>query len=358
MQMPRWMACNRLVGRHEGFRMRARAFTLIELLVVIAIIALLVAILLPSMCQARESAKKAICLSNMRGLGTAFNTYGTDFKERIATFTWRRGEVYADGFPATTMDNEAAINQAVDILRRRAEMPSFPMITNWIPHIKYSHLVLMDYLQARLPEKMLACPSDRNLASWQSQALGVVDNPGSLTPTPTGANTGQLVRLPFSSSYDLVPFAIAPDRGTATSPTVSYAVTAGPAGPAHATYRVPGDVNLGQRRLSEVAQPAAKVAMYDPFTRHNNCRTPSQWFGYKDSTGPVLFWDTSVRDLTSGKSNKGVDPNNHATEAIVRYQPDLAVEPATKNGAPFALEQTWYRWTKHGLNGIDTGGSN
>jgi prepilin-type N-terminal cleavage/methylation domain-containing protein len=45
-----------------------RAFTLIELLVVIAIIAILAAILFPVFAQAKESAKKVGCLSNLKQL--------------------------------------------------------------------------------------------------------------------------------------------------------------------------------------------------------------------------------------------------------------------------------------------------
>lgn len=52
-----------------------RGFTLIELLVVIAIIAILAAILFPVFAQAKEAAKKASCLSNLKQMGTAALLY-------------------------------------------------------------------------------------------------------------------------------------------------------------------------------------------------------------------------------------------------------------------------------------------
>ncbi len=58
-----------------------RGFTLIELLVVIAIIAILAAILFPVFAQARESARKTTCTSNLRQLGQAMTMYIQDYDD-------------------------------------------------------------------------------------------------------------------------------------------------------------------------------------------------------------------------------------------------------------------------------------
>lgn len=62
---------------------RRSGFTLIELLVVIAIISILAAILFPVFARARESARKTVCLSNLKQIGASVLMYTQDYDEQV-----------------------------------------------------------------------------------------------------------------------------------------------------------------------------------------------------------------------------------------------------------------------------------
>jgi len=85
----------------KGYGVR-NGFTLIELLVVISVIAVLIGILLPALGAARESAKRAIGLSNVRQIATASFIYSADNRDLLPDATpgnaaWQNGSIIGGG---------------------------------------------------------------------------------------------------------------------------------------------------------------------------------------------------------------------------------------------------------------------
>jgi prepilin-type N-terminal cleavage/methylation domain-containing protein/prepilin-type processing-associated H-X9-DG protein len=93
-----------VVTQAPGRRAKTLAFTLIELLVVIAIIAILAALVLPALAQAKATALKAQCVSNIRQITLAIQIYTADSDDRLPGPIWT-GQPYE--YDLTTSNNLA-----------------------------------------------------------------------------------------------------------------------------------------------------------------------------------------------------------------------------------------------------------
>ena len=93
--------------RNHSGRNRALGFTLIELLVVIAIIAILAAILFPVFAKAREKARQASCLSNVKQISSAMMMYISDWDEQFVCVT----DTYRWYFPLQSYVKNAQVFQ-------------------------------------------------------------------------------------------------------------------------------------------------------------------------------------------------------------------------------------------------------
>lgn len=339
-------------------------FTLIELLVVISIIALLIGILLPALAEARRIARLLICQTNQRQLGSATNTYTSSFQDRIPNFTHiNQGRVDPDLVAATNNENNPtarAAAQAVQIIRNRSGIDQgvLGLPGAWIPHVLYSHLVLQDYLAARLPERLVVSPGDRHRLNWQRDAgREFFQNRHSpYQPTPSTINN----RWVYSSSYIFVPATYDYNQSVNLRRPIPRIHQLG--APSTSNYFTGGTtpqtrVQLGGTKMTDVAFPANKVLLYDQEQRFFGKQ--NVYHRFPDARVPVTFFDGSVKVLRTDESNPGWRPTAPTSPAptTTPYNPP-ATSPwmAPRRPSDPLNVAGWYVWTRGGLRGIDVDG--
>ena len=129
---------------------RRRGFTLIELLVVIAIIGILAAMVFPVFARARESARKAVCLSNMKNLALALQMYLGDNNDTLPPKESNREALeYYQTVTGLPMTSDAVAG----------ELCVFPDMFN--PYLKMP-LQLDEYVKNR---EVWTCPSAKTYSS-------------------------------------------------------------------------------------------------------------------------------------------------------------------------------------------------
>jgi prepilin-type N-terminal cleavage/methylation domain-containing protein len=343
-------------GNRARSVLRCRAFTLIELLVVIAIIALLISILLPALGKARCASRMSICLSNLKQMSVATQSYSADYQDRIWAFTWQPGSYNnidpadpdaAGLIPCPAMDPiGASARQAVYIIRKRGDRTGFPLPTLWIPQVLYSHLVLQDYLAARIPEKMVVCPEDLWRNRWQDWRAF---EDGAFEPYQAPHGDPNNRRWPYSSSYQ--PPCCTYDKSIPTNRITQAG--------AYNLYAIPGAASIGNRKIADVAAPSAKVLLQDDVDRH--CGLKPLFFAEQNARTTLAFFDCSASTKKTADANQGMIPNqptsNNPTTFV--YDPASVPQlwfPPPSTGAPMVMTG-YYRWTRSGLQGADFGGT-
>ena len=163
-----------------------RGFTLVELLVVIAIIAVLAALLLPALARAKELARRAKCISNLKQVALAAKEFALDHDGSIPWHTpVNEGGTYGT-MAATAWRNFSSLSndlEAPQVLACPSDAATKMVAGNWPEFMSpafrsnaISYFVGLDAYE-EVPVAMLA--GDRNITGGVSDKCGsVADPPG------------------------------------------------------------------------------------------------------------------------------------------------------------------------------------
>lgn len=188
--------------------MRRSGFTLVELAFVVGVLGVARALLLVGTQRSNADKRLRLCEQQLKhhartsATSAAYAAYAADNRDALVNFSWRPGTIVR-GVPGdldprfTNDDTEAHAKQAIFIIRRLHDDPAFPLAFGWLANSLYTHLVLTDYEQVRLPRRVDVCSDDITRRRWQSTRAFRQDAFAPAQPLPSPTN----LRWSFSSSY-------------------------------------------------------------------------------------------------------------------------------------------------------------
>ncbi len=166
-----------------------RGFTAIELMAVTGVVALLAALLIPAVQSAREAARRAQCVANLRQIGVAMNTYHASHNMFPPGYMARRP-------PPPVVDNYSEISFLLPQLEQQPLYSSINFAFNTVESAEWPTLENHTARNTRLA--VLLCPSDgepRHLNSyrfnrgrWGGILPGFFDGPFTFYVNPSEAS--------------------------------------------------------------------------------------------------------------------------------------------------------------------------
>jgi hypothetical protein len=301
---------------------------------------LLVALLLPALKKSRKAARETKCMLQMNQYSRGIAQYALDYKERLATYSWRANTRYR-GFDQDTpyygpygTESEAARYQMYSMIKAISPV-SVVQEEPIIPHFNLSLVIMQQYISNRIPDPIALCPEDFYLNSVRDNAV----------------QTGRATSIDFArSSYQYpIPF-WGQDRDSTWSlrPFTTNGVL------------ISDNAQLGRRKITEIVFPATKALFYEQFSWHENRPTH---FTLPIADNLVTACDGSTRRIFTKDVNPGgfinsdgtIDTSNSSRFVVYKPDPDQG-QPPVPPGMSARNPVRWYM-TLDGLKGTDWGGT-